>query len=64
MALAWLRGSTDEPSVQFLCEDVDLAGQVGVGFQLELLSFKVVVGLGLLEGIPRSAGFGRVSLRQ
>jgi hypothetical protein len=36
--------------VQFLCEDVDLAGQVGVGFKLEFLSFEVVVGFGLLEG--------------
>jgi hypothetical protein len=39
--------------MQFLCEDVDLAGQVGVGFELEFLSFKVVVGFGLLEcGLP------------
>jgi hypothetical protein len=36
--------------VQFLCEDLDLAGQLGVGFELQFLSFKVVVGLGLLEG--------------
>jgi hypothetical protein len=36
--------------VQFLCEDVDLAGQVCVGLKLEFLSFKVVVGFGLLEG--------------
>ncbi|MDT5409007.1 MAG: hypothetical protein QOG14_1227 [Mycobacterium sp.] len=43
--------------MQFLCEDVDLAGQVGVDFQLELLSFKVVVGLGLLEGIPPQRRF-------
>ena len=49
-ALACLRGSADDPSVQFLCEDVDLAGQLGVGFKLEFLSFKVVVGFGLLEG--------------
>jgi len=50
--------------MQFLCEDVDLAGQVGVGFQLELLSFKVVVGLGLLEGIPPQRRFRSRSLRQ
>src|ERR1700689_3455000 len=49
-ALAGLSGATHEPSMQFLCEDVDLAGQVGVGFQLEFLSFRVVVGFGLLEG--------------
>jgi hypothetical protein len=36
--------------MQFLCEDMDLAGQLGVGFELEFLSFKVVVGFGLLEG--------------
>ena len=40
----------DEVPVQFLCEDVDLAGQIGVGLKLEFLSFKVVVGFGLLEG--------------
>ena len=50
--------------MQFLCEDVDLAGQVGVGFQLELLSIKVVVGLGLLEGIPPQRRFRSRSLRQ
>ena len=35
--------------MQFLCEDVDLTGQLSVGFELEFLSFKVVVGFGLLE---------------
>src|SRR5271154_2701867 len=42
--------SADNAPVQFLGEDMDLAGQLGVGFELEFLSFKVVVGLGLLEG--------------
>jgi hypothetical protein len=41
---------TDEAPMQFLCEDMDLAGQLGVGFELEFLSYKVVVGFGLLEG--------------
>ena len=36
--------------MQFICEDLDLAGQLGVGFELQFLSFIVVVGLGLLEG--------------
>jgi hypothetical protein len=45
-----LGGLADEVPVQFLCEDVDLAGQVGVGFELHFLSFIVLVGLGLLEG--------------
>jgi hypothetical protein len=29
---------------------MDLAGQLGVGLELEFLSFKVVVGFRLLEG--------------
>jgi hypothetical protein len=36
--------------MQFRCEGLDLAGQLGVGFELQLLSFIVVVGFGLLEG--------------
>jgi hypothetical protein len=32
--------------MQFLCEDVDLAGQVVVGFELQFLGFEVVVGFG------------------
>jgi len=40
----------DEAPVQFLCEDLDLASQIGVGFELQFLSSKVVVGFGLLEG--------------
>jgi hypothetical protein len=35
--------------VQFRGEDVDLAGQLGVGLQLELLSLEIVVRLGLLK---------------
>ena len=39
----------DETAVQFLCEDLDLAGQVGVAFELQFLGYEVVVGFGLLE---------------
>jgi hypothetical protein len=42
-------GLTDHAPVQFLCEDMNLACQVGVGFELQFLSFKVVVSFGLLE---------------
>jgi hypothetical protein len=35
--------------MQFLCEQVDLASQLSVGLQLQLLGFEVVVGPGLLE---------------
>ena len=42
--------------MQFLCEDVDLTGQLSVGFELEFLSFKVVVGFGLLEGLIGDSG--------
>jgi hypothetical protein len=40
----------DETSMQFFCEDLDLAGQVGVAFELQFLRYEVVVGFGLLEG--------------
>jgi hypothetical protein len=36
--------------MQFLCEDVDLAGQLGVGLELQFLGFEVVVGFRLLKG--------------
>jgi hypothetical protein len=45
-----LGGLADEAAMQFLCEDLDLAGQLGVGFELQLLRYKVVIGFGLLEG--------------
>jgi hypothetical protein len=45
-----LGGFTDEVPMQFLCEELDLAGQVGVGLELQFLGLIVVVCLGLLEG--------------
>ena len=36
--------------MQFIGEDLYLAGQLGVGFELQFLSSIVVVGFGLLEG--------------
>jgi hypothetical protein len=39
--------------VQFGGEGVDLAGELGVGFEFEFLFGEVVVGFGLLEcGLP------------
>jgi hypothetical protein len=35
----------DEASVQFLCEHVDLASELGVGLQLQFLGLEVMVAL-------------------
>jgi hypothetical protein len=40
----------DEAFVQFCCQNMNLASQLGVGLQLELLCPEVMVRLGLLEG--------------
>src|SRR6516162_3873393 len=40
---------SDEASVQFLCQHVNLAREFGVRLQLQFLGMEVVVGLGLLE---------------
>src|ERR1700738_2705989 len=39
----------DEPSVQFLCEHMNLASELVVRLQLQFLGLEVMVGPGLLE---------------
>src|ERR1700752_1433754 len=42
--------------VQFLCEAMDFAGQLGVGLQFQFRLLEVVIGFGLVGGGPADSG--------